>query len=395
VEQVTAQDITAWDADLQTLTDRLSGMFTRPEPKKTFGLMLRALLADVPKKNSWGLAEHAGLPTPRPFEHLLDGAVWDADVLRDQVRDYVVAGLGATDAILVADDTQAIKKGSKSVGVAPQHCGLTNQIENCQVMPMLTYATRSGHAFIDRALYLPEVWTLDEARCQTAGVPADQGLVTKPRLVQRMLARAITAGVPCGWFAADSGYGRDPGLRAFCHDHTIAYVLAVPMDLPLLDARGHPVCCQDILTDQIHRWERRSAGAGGKGHRLYDWAMHAVRVKGQDPADGFVHTLLIRRSKEMKRHKGRPASFDIEFFLVHAPVDTPMAAMVRTAGVRGRIEEDNKTGKDQLGMDAYQVRTWVGWHRHVTMCMLAQAFLAVTRASQGKHAPLREGRAIC
>jgi SRSO17 transposase len=395
VELVTAWDIAAWDADLQTLTDRLSWMFNRPEPKKTFALMLRALLADVPKKNSWGLAEHAGLPTPRPFEHLLDGAVWDADVLRDQVRDYVVAGLGSAGAILVADDTQAIKKGGKSVGVAPQHCGLTNQTENCQVMPMLTYATTAGHAFIDRALYLPAVWTSDEARCQAAGIPTDQGFATKPRLVQHMLARAITAGVPCDWFAADSGYGRDPELRAFCHDHTIAYVVAVPMDLPLLDARGHAVCCQDILTDQVHRWERRSAGAGSKGHRLYDWAMHAVRVKGQTPADGYGHTLLIRRSKDMKHHKGRPASYDIEFFLVHAPVGTTMAVMVRTAGVRWKIEEDNKTAKDQLGMDAYQVRKWVPWHRHVTMCLLAQAFLAVTRASQGKGATPQEGQAVC
>jgi SRSO17 transposase len=395
VEQVTAQDIAAWDADLQTLTDRLSWMFTRPEPKKTFGLMLRALLADVPKKNSWGLAEHAGLATPRPFEHLLDGAVWDADVLRDQVRDYVVAGLGATNATLVADDTQAIKKGTKSVGVAPQHCGLTNQIENCQVMPMLTYATEAGHAFIDRELYLPESWTTDPARCAAAGIPAEREFATKPQLVQQMLARVLAANVVFGWFAADSGYGRDPDLRAFCHDNALRYVMAVPVDLPLVDARGKALCCKDILTGRGQRWERRSAGAGSKGARLYDWAMHAVRVKGQEPADGFAHTLLIRRSKDMRKRKGRPASYDIEYFLVHAPVATTMAEMVRAAGLRWKIEEDNKTGKDQLGMDAYQVRKWVGWHRHVTMCMLAQAFLAVTRASQGKHATSREGRVIC
>lgn len=123
--------------------------------------------------------------------------------------------------------------------------------------------------------------------------------------------------------------------------------------------------------------------------------MHAVRVKGQDPAEGYGHTLLIRRSKEMGQRKGRPASYDIEFFLVHAPVGTSLAVMVRTAGVRWKIEEDNKTAKDQLGIDAYQVRKWVGWHRHVTMRMLAQAFLAVTRVSQGKDAPLQESEAVC
>ena len=392
---MTVQDITAWDADLQTLTEGLSWMFNRPEPKVTFGVMVRALLADVPKKNSWGLAEHAGLPTPRPFEHLLDGAIWDADVLRDQVRDYVVAGLGATQAILVADDTQAIKKGTKSVGVAPQHCGLSNQTENCQVMPMLTYATAAGHAFIDRELYLPESWTSDPARCRAAGIPADREFATKPQLVQRMLARALAAAVPAGWFAADSGYGRDPGLRAFCHDHVLAYVMAVPKDLPLVDVRGQVLSCEDILLGRVHHWERRSAGAGSKGHRLYDWAMHEVRVKGQNPAQGYGHTLLIRRSRDMKKRKGQPAAFDIEYFLVHAPVATPMAAMVRVAGVRWKIEEDNKTAKDQLGMDQYQVRKWVGWHRHITMCLLAAAFLAVTRASRGKTVMPQESEAVC
>jgi SRSO17 transposase len=394
-EAVTVRDIADWDADLHALTEGLGWMFNRPEPKVTFGLMVRALLADVPKKNSWGLAEHAGLATPRPFEHLLDGAVWDADVLRDHVRDYVVAGLGSADAAVVADDTQAIKKGDKSVGVSPQHCGLTGQTENCQVMPMLTYATEAGHAFIDRELYLPGSWTSDPARCQAAGIPTDRKFATKPQLVQRMLARVLAANVVFGWFVADAGYGRDPGLRAFCHDNAIRYVMAVPVDLPLVDVRGKALCCKDILTGRTHQWERRSAGAGSKGARLYDWAMHAVTVKGQSPAPGYDYTLLIRRSTRMKKRKGRPASYDIEYFLVHAPVATTMAGMVRAAGLRWKIEDDNKTGKDQVGMDQYQVRKWTPWYRHVTMCMLAQAFLAVTRAGRGKEATSGEGVAAC
>jgi SRSO17 transposase len=270
----------------------------------------------------------------------------------------------------------AIKKGDKSVGVAPQHCGLTGQTENCQVMPMLTYAAETGHAFIDRELYLPESWTSDPVRCRAAGVPADREFATKPQLVRRMLARVLAANVVFGWFAADAGYGRDPGLRAFCHDNTVPYVMAVPVDLPLVDVRGKALCCKDILTERTHQWERRSAGEGGKGARLYDWAMHAVTVKGQSPAPGCGHTLLIRRSKDMRKRKGRPASYDIEYFLVHAPAATTMPAMIRAAGLRWQIEDDNKTGKDQLGMDQYQVRKWTPWRRHVTMCMLAQAFLA-------------------
>jgi SRSO17 transposase len=393
VTPVTALDIAGWDAGLRALTDGLGSLFNRPEPKATFGLMVRALLADVPKKNSWGLAEHAGMSTPRPFEHLLDGAVWDADVLRDRVREHVVAGLGSVDAVVVADDTQAIKKGDKSVGVAPQHCGLTGQTENCQVMPMLTYATEAGHAFVDRELYLPKVWTSDPARCRAAGVPVDRVFETKPALVRKMLARVVAAGVPFGWFAADSGYGRDPDLRAFCHDGGIAYAMAVPVDLPLVGARGEALSCKDVLRSGVHRWELRTAGEGGKGARLYDWSMHAVTVKEQPPAAGFGHTLLVRRSKGMRKRKDRPSSYDIEFFLVHAPVAATMAAMVRAAGLRWKIEEDNKIGKDQLGMDAYQVRKWTPWYRHVTMCMLAQAFLTVARASQGKDATLRGSEA--
>ena len=173
-------------------------------------------------------------------------------------------------------------------------------------------------------------------------------------------------------------------------------VQAVPLvDLPLVDARGKALCCKDILTGRTHQWERRSAGEGSKGARLYDWAMHAVTVKEQAPAPGFGHTLLIRRSTRMKKRKDRPASYDIEYFLVHAPVATTMAAMVRAAGLRWKIEDDNKTGKDQLGLDQYQVRKWTPWHRHVTMCMLAQAFLAVTRAGRGKAAVSGDGVLVC
>ncbi|WP_211269302.1 IS701 family transposase [Saccharothrix syringae] len=367
---MTVRDIAGRDAGLEALTDGLGWLFNRPEPRATFGLMVRALLADVPRKNSWGLAEHAGLATPRPAEHLLDGAVWDVEVLRDRVRDYVVAGLGA---VVVADDTLVVKKGDRSVGVAPQHCGVTDRTENCQLAPMLTYATEAGHAFVDRELYLPRSWTSDPARCRRAGVPPDRGFASKPALVRGMLARLVAAGVPFGWFAADSDYGRDPGLRAFCHEGAIAYVMAVPADLPLVDARRKALCCQDVLRSGEHRWERRSAGEGGRGARWHDWAMHAVTVKEQPPAAGFDHTLLIRRSKQMHKRKGRPSSYDIEFFLVHAPVATPMAAMVRAAGVRWWIEEDNRTGEDRLGLGAYQVASGLRgtgtsrcacWHRH-------------------------------
>jgi SRSO17 transposase len=394
VMPVTVEDVAGWDADLRALTDGLGGLFQRPEPRRVFADFVRALLADVPKKNSWGLAEHAGYATARPFEHLLDGAVWDVGALRDAVRDYVVEHLGSDDAALIADDTSVIKKGTRSVGVAPQYCGLTGQTENCQVMPMLSYATETGHAFIDRELYLPAAWVEDPARCKDAGVPAPRGFATKPRLVTEMLARALDAGVPFRWFAADSGYGRDPDLREFCHQHAVAYVLAVPCDLPLVGVRGGATRPDKVLRAGGHMWERRSAGSGTKGRRIYDWAVRAVTVKDQAPAGGYAHHLLIRRSKETKKRKDKPAMHEIEYFLVHAPADTAVPQMIRAAGLRWKIEQDNQTGKDQLGLDHYQVRKYIPWYRHVTLAMLAAAFLTVTRTKLGKDPEAEQSRSV-
>jgi SRSO17 transposase len=391
VEAVTVADLAGWDAELRFLTDGLGCLFKRPEPRATFTSMVRAMLADVAKKNSWGLAEYAGLPTPQAFEHLLNGAKWSADELRDQIRGYVLAGLADPGGALVLDDTQAIKKGVKSVGVAPQHCGATGQVENCQCMVMLSYASVHGHAFVDRELYLPACWVDDPQRCRAAGVPAGRGLLTKPQLGIAMLARALAVladdpALAFKWLVADSGYGRDAGLRAFCHQQAVAYVLAVPRDLRLLDARGRSSRVDALLADTPPQaWQQRSAGAGSKGLRYYDWAAHAVTVKGQQPAPGFTHTLLIRRAITPKITAKHPDGiFEVEYFLVHAPAGTAITAMIAAAGLRWNIEDDNKAGKDQLGLDAYQVRKWDPWHRHVTISMLAHAFLAVTRAGLGK-----------
>lgn len=389
VEVVTQEDIVDWGADLRVLTDGLGWLFNRPEPKVVFGDFIRGLLSDAPKKNAWGLADHLGYPSPISFQHLMYGAKWDADVLRDQVRSYVVHALGDGGAALVLDDTQAQKKGDKSVGVAPQHCGLTGDTRNCQVMVMLTYASVHGHAFIDRELYLPAEWTDGPSRLREAGVPPERGFLTKPQLAVLELDRAVAAGVVFGAVVADSGYGRDPALREYCHEHSLAYVFAVPVDLPLVDVYG-----KATRPDRVHRmlpadvWERRSCGVGAKGARYYDWAATRVKVKGQTPADGHEHVLLIRKTKTAERNKAGKYVYEFAYFLVHTPSDTTVADMVAYAGLRWAVEDDNKAGKDTFGLDGYQVRKWVSWYRHVTCSMLAHAFTAVKRADMGKeHSP--------
>jgi SRSO17 transposase len=278
--------------------------------------------------------------------------------------------------------------------VAHQHCGLTGDVRNCQVMVMLTYSAPGGHAFIDRALYLPEAWAGDRDRCRAAGVPDEVGFATKPQLAVGMLERALAAGTPFAWVAADAGYGRDPGLRAWLHARALRYVLAVPVDLPLAGPPGRQRQPRvDKAGDLLHyavvrdRWERRSCGEGAKGQRFYDGTAFEVTVTGKDPAPGFVHRLLIRRSTEKKQLAGGRIDYEYGYLLVHAPTATPVPEMISRAGARWQIEEDNREGKQLVGLGGYQVRTWTAWHRHVTCAMLALAFLVVQRARHHDHQP--------
>jgi SRSO17 transposase len=365
--------LSEWDRALRSLIGRVGYLFSRPEPREVFTGLVEGLLSDLEKKNGWTLAQRAGHTHPGRMQSFLCRGAWSAQGLEAEVRRYVVEELGSPEAVLIVDDTQIIKKGRMSVGVAPQHCGMTNQTENCQVAVMLTYASAAGHAFIGHRLYLPARWTDDPARCRAAGIPAEVGFATKPEQAVELLGEAIEAGVPFGWVAMDGGYGQYATVRHWCRDRSLRYVLAVPRDLALVDAAGATIRADQLLTTvKPHCWERRSCGEGAKGQRFYDWACLAVRVKDEDPAPGFAHTLLIRRSIS------DPS--EVAYFLVHAPHETAMPAMVAVAGMRWKIEENNEQGKDLLGLDQYQVRTWTAWHHYVTACMFAHAFLVVQRA---------------
>jgi SRSO17 transposase len=389
MRDVTAELIAEWRDELTRPTGSLGHLFNRPEPRVVFAQFIEGLLAELPKKNGWTLSERAGHGTADRMQWLLNGSVWEAGRLRDAVRDYVVEHLGDPEASLVIDDTQAQNKGIKSVGVAFQHCGLTGDVRNCRTLVMLTYATTVGHAFLDRRLYLPEEWAEDRERCRAAGIPDEVGFATKPELAVTMLEEAVAAGVPFSWVPADSGYGRDPQVRAWCHDRSVPYVLGVPVDLPLDGPPGkprHPAVKR--ADDLLHyarvrdQWERRSCGFGTKGERLYDWTAFAVEVKGEKPAEGSTHWMVLRRSLHPNR-RGKDGKLHREtaYFLVHAPNATTASEIITRAGGRRQIEEDNEINKQLVGFAQYQVRKWTPWHRHVTACMLATAFLAVQRAA--------------
>jgi len=261
------------------------------------------------------------------------------------------------------DETGFLKKGTKSAGVHRQYSGTAGRIENCQIGVFLGYASRHGRALIDRALYLPQTWTQDRPRCRDAGIPDEVAFATKPQIARAMLERAFLAHVPYAWVAGDSVYGADSALRRAIAAAGKGYVLTV-------------TSAQHLGLRPVGDWAkevpkgggtRLSAGDGAKGPRLYDWA--CVPFRGA--REGWRKALLIRRALE------KPD--ELTFYLTLAPEGTELATLVQVAGTRWTIEACFEAAKGEVGLDEYEVRSWTGWHRHVTLAMLAHAYLAVVR----------------
>ena len=368
-------EVEAWAAGLEQLHARIAPRFARSEPRERVLAYVRGLLAPLERKNSWTLAERAGEAIPDGMQRLLAAADWDAEAVRDDVRDYVVEHLGDLFGVLVVDETGFLKKGTKSAGVARQYSGTAGRIENCQIGVFLAYATTAGRTFLDRELYLPQGWTEDRDRCREAGVPEQVEFATKPELAMRMLTRALDAGVPAGWVTGDEVYGQHARLRRMLEERNTPYVLAVPVNqraIALVDGRVAELRA-DTLASRLppQAWKKLSAGAGAKGPRLYHWARAAIRPL----EDTRSYWLLVRRSLTDPT--------DLAYYLCHGPEATPLRELVRVAGARWAIEETFQTAKGQVGLDQYQVRRYDGWYRHITLAMLAHAFLTITTAEAG------------
>src|SRR6266516_1397160 len=330
----------------------------------------KADFREMARKNGWQLAEHAGEARPDGMQRLLSSAVWDADLVRDDLRSYVLEQLGDPQAILVIDETSFPKRGDKSAGVGHQYCGTTGQVENCQVGVFLAYVSAKGHTLLDRELYLPFDWTEDPLRCQVAGIPASVRFQTKPELAVQMLERIFQAQIPIAWVVADTVYGGNLDLRTWLEAHGYPYVLAVACDEPvgIVTPEGgrRRVETREVEALLLHEqdWQRLSMSEGTKGPRLFDWACVSMLHRWEE--DGR-HWLLIRRSLTDPREKA--------YYFVFAPPGTTLCEMVKAIGARWHIEEDFETAKD-MGLDQYEVRSWIGWYRHITLVMLAHAFLA-------------------
>jgi SRSO17 transposase len=370
----------SWIQELEGIAQRIAPYFARPEARRGAHEYLCGLLSAVERKNGWQLAEALGKSTPYSVQHLLGRAVWDADAVRDDLVRYVVEHLGDPEGVLVLDETGFLKKGDKSCGVARQYSGTAGRIENCQVGVFLGYATQKGHTFLDRQLYLPKEWTDDPLRCQDADVPDTVGFTTKPKIARQMLERALTAGVPCRWVTADSVYGNDRSLQIWLQQQGVAHVLAVTgQESVWIGFQQHRVKAL-LPTVPEDAWHRLSCGEGSKGPRLYAWARlplnHACGTE-------WERWLLVRKSlSDPEERTG---------YIAFAPAGTPLEKLVQVAGTRWTIECCFESAKGEVGLDEYEVRSFHGWHRHITLSMLAHAFLTILRAQEAEF-DLKKGQ---
>ena len=367
-----------WASSLREVKARMRPLFTQERVAASAGLFLDGLLGSEPRKTGWMRAEAAGDPGPWRQQAILGRGRWDADALRDLVRAHALETLADPDAVVVLDETGFLKKGHASCGVARQYTGSAGKITNCQIGVFAAYVSRHGHALIDRALYLPREWTSNPARLAAAQVPPEVGFATKPQLAVRMIERAMTASVPFRWVVGDTVYGVG-AIETALQRAGKGYVLGVSADRQVHAGIGKPpvsataaAIAQGLAPSA---WRRLSAGEGSKGPRLYDWAY--LELADREAAEFDRHGrgrwtrgLLIRRNI---------ADGDLAYFSTWCPAGTAIETLVAVEGHRWAVEDAFETAKTELGLDHNETRSWHGWHRHVSLVMLAFAMLATIR----------------
>ena len=396
-----------WASSLRDVKARMRPLFTQERVAASAGQLLDGLLGEERRKTGWMRAEAAGDPGPWRQQAILGRGRWNAEDLRDIVRGYALETLADDDAVLVIDETGFLKQGKASCGVGRQYTGSAGKITNCQIGVFACYVSRRGHAFIDRALYLPKAWTDDPARMKAAHVPAETRFATKPALAGAMIERALAAKAPFGWVAADSVYGVG-SLETTLRRAGKGYVLGVSSNHSVHSwgkarqvAGTAGVVAQGLSPSD---WLRLSAGEGTKGARLYDWAyleLADLDIADYDasrsgPSERLPLTINVRLWTRGLLIRRNIADGDLAFFSTWCPAGTPIETLVKVEGHRWAIEDSFETAKNELGLDHNETRSWHGWHRHVSLVMLAFAMMAVIRHRANTAAPqkMKPGKAL-
>jgi SRSO17 transposase len=372
------QMLELWCVELRQVKAHLKSLFAHPSIAASAAAFLDGVLGSERRKTGWMRAEAAGDPGPWRQQAVLGRSHWDADALRDMVRDYALETLASPGAVLVIDETGFLKQGQHSCGVGRQYTGSAGKITSCQIGVFAAYVSNKGCAFIDRQLYLPKDWINDAIRRQAAHVPDSLRFVTKPEIAAQMIARAIAAGVPFDWVAADTIYGVG-AIEMQLRRAGKGYVLGAHATDQFYSWIGKPDVAgtaEEIAQELAPgAWKRLSAGDGTKGARLYDWAyIELADLEAEEYNDDltglWTRGLLIRRNL---------SDGDLAFFSTWCPAGTSIEELVRVEGQRWAIEDAFETAKTELGLTHNETRSWHGWHRHVSLVMLAFAMMAVVR----------------
>jgi SRSO17 transposase len=375
-----------WSKAFGELHRRMGHRFCRSEARERARRYLVGLLGRVERKNGWQMAEAIGERDPQGVQRLLNSARWDADAVRDDLREYVVDHLADDETgTLIVDETGFLKKGTKSVGVARQYTGTAGDTVNCQVGVFLAYSSEKGAAFVDRALYLPRAWTGDPLRRAEAGVPEELVFRNKVELAEQMLERAFDAGVGARWVLADSFYGRSHAFRAWLEERGQPYAVMVPKTnaVPLGGRKKKIERLVEHLGEEAFSEVSPARDSSG-GRRPWEWACLGLAA---DPKRGMRRWLLVRRSADDPEEQG--------FYQAYGPGQTTVEELLGACQERWAVEECFAEAKGEVGLDHYEVRRWDPWHRHVTLCLLAHAFLVVTRrAAAEEEASLKRGISI-
>ncbi len=397
---MTLEDLEAWQGDFEAFHARFADLFERSESREQAKKYLRGLLAQADRKNSWQVAEAVGDRIPDRMQRLLYRVPWDADAARDRLQQFVSEIFGDEEGIGVVDETSFPKKGTHSVGVARQYLGAAGKLENGQVATVLSYTAKGGHVFLDRRLYLPEEWIWNRPRCAQARVPEEVRFETKPEQAISMLKHAWEQGVPMRWVTGDEVYGDSPRLRETIQEHGRFYVLAVSSNTrvwverpqvmePQEQTGGRPRRALRVvpggpkaqLVSQVidrlppRNWQRLAVKEGEKGPITYHWTRTRV-VESRDRLPGPDIWLLARRSLSDPKQ--------IAYYLAYAPTRTTLETLIRIASSRYTVEQCIEEAKGETGLDEYEVRFWHSWYRHITLSMMAHAWLANIRQKEAE-----------
>ena len=323
------------------------------------------------------------------MQRFLAESPWDDDTVIGRLQEYLGPRLGHPDAVWVLDGSDFPKQGRKSVGVARQYCGRLGKVANCQAGMFLVYVSPLGRALVDKRLYLPEIWTSEQDRCESAGVSEErQGYRSKTQLALEMLERALERGqLQAGWVAGDDAFGMSPSFRDGLESLGVRYVLDVPAGFtvwpldpertsPAYQGRGAPRKPR-LRSGQRRTMTERSdelpgeacreitVAEGSQGPRSYLFSAQRVRPTSRRKP-GEIHWAIYRRNLDGSEPR---------YYLSNAPEDTPLETLAYVGGSRWRIETEFETEKSDVGLDEYETRTLPGWHHHVALCLLAGAFL--------------------